>query len=73
MVVNMLDSGYLARANRIVQSEFAEIGRCAAGRRYNPCRKGSVQSANHWRYSSAAWYMSNRGQSVDVPLAAIAR
>jgi REP element-mobilizing transposase RayT len=37
----------------------------------NPARKGMVRSADHWRYSSAAWYMSDGAQSVDVPLTPI--
>jgi REP element-mobilizing transposase RayT len=38
----------------------------------NPCRKGLVRSPDHWRYSSAAWYVSDGAQSVDVPLTPIA-
>jgi hypothetical protein len=38
----------------------------------NPCRKGLVRSPDHWRFSSAAWYMSGGAQAVDVPLTAIA-
>jgi putative transposase len=37
----------------------------------NPCRKGLVRSPDHWRYSSAAWYMSDGAHSVDVPLTAL--
>ncbi len=37
----------------------------------NPCRKGLVVSPNHWRFSSAAWYMSDGLQAVDVPLTPI--
>jgi REP element-mobilizing transposase RayT len=38
----------------------------------NPCRKGLVRRPDHWRYSSAAWYMSEGVQAVDVPLTPIA-
>jgi hypothetical protein len=37
----------------------------------NPCRKGFVRSPDHWRYSSAAWYISEGIQAVDVPLSSI--
>jgi REP element-mobilizing transposase RayT len=37
----------------------------------NPCRKGLVLRPDHWRFSSAAWYMSDGVESVDVPLTAI--
>jgi REP element-mobilizing transposase RayT len=37
----------------------------------NPCRKGLVRSPDHWRYSSAAWYVSDGAQAADVPLTAI--
>jgi hypothetical protein len=37
----------------------------------NPCRKGLVRRADHWRFSSAAWYLSDGAQSVDVPLTLI--
>jgi putative transposase len=38
----------------------------------NPYRKGLVRSANHWRFSSAAWYLSDGDRAVDVPLTPIA-
>jgi putative transposase len=38
----------------------------------NPCRKGLVRIPDHWRFSSAAWYMSDGVQAADVPLTAIA-
>jgi hypothetical protein len=38
----------------------------------NPCRKGLVVSPDHWRFSSAAWYMSDGVRTVDVPLTPIA-
>jgi REP element-mobilizing transposase RayT len=37
----------------------------------NPCRKGLVRRAEHWRYSSAAWYVSEGKEAVDVPITAI--
>ncbi|HEX4129686.1 MAG TPA: hypothetical protein VHZ24_06560 [Pirellulales bacterium] len=37
----------------------------------NPCRKGLVCRADHWRFSSAAWHISDGVQTPDVPLAAI--
>jgi REP element-mobilizing transposase RayT len=37
----------------------------------NPCRKGLVRSTDQWRFSSAAWYLSNGAQAEDVPLTAI--
>ncbi|HVS36705.1 MAG TPA: hypothetical protein VMS17_14185 [Gemmataceae bacterium] len=37
----------------------------------NPCRKGLVRSPDHWRFFSAAWYMSDGVQAVDVPLTPI--
>jgi putative transposase len=37
----------------------------------NPCRKGLVRRADHWRYSSAAWYLSDGAQLVDVPITPI--
>jgi REP element-mobilizing transposase RayT len=37
----------------------------------NPRRKGLVRNPEHWRFSSAAWYMSDGVESVDVPLTAI--
>ncbi|HEY7309049.1 MAG TPA: hypothetical protein VH643_06730 [Gemmataceae bacterium] len=38
----------------------------------NPCRSGLVRAAEHWRFSSAAWYLSEGKTSVDVPLTPIA-
>jgi REP element-mobilizing transposase RayT len=38
----------------------------------NPCRKGLVRRPEHWRFSSAAWYVSEGKESVDVPLTPIA-
>ena len=38
----------------------------------NPCRKGLVRSPEHWRFSSAPWYLSEGVQGVDVPLTPIA-
>jgi REP element-mobilizing transposase RayT len=37
----------------------------------NPCRKGLVMRADHWRYSSAAYYTSDGRNPVDVPISAI--
>jgi REP-associated tyrosine transposase len=37
----------------------------------NPCRKGLVRRADYWRYSSAAWYLSDCTMSDDVPITAI--
>ena len=37
----------------------------------NPYRKGLVKQAAHWRYSSAAFYVSDGTQSVDVPITPI--
>jgi putative transposase len=34
----------------------------------NPCRKGLVRNPEHWRFSSAGWYLSEGVQCVDVPL-----
>jgi putative transposase len=38
----------------------------------NPCRSGLVCAAEHWRFSSAAWYLSEGKPSVDVLLTPIA-
>jgi REP element-mobilizing transposase RayT len=38
----------------------------------NPCRSGLVRASEHWRFSSAAWYLSDGKVHVDVPLTAIA-
>jgi putative transposase len=38
----------------------------------NPFRKGFVTRADHWRFSSAAWYLSDGAQPVDVPISPIA-
>jgi putative transposase len=37
----------------------------------NPRRKGLVRLAEHWRFSSAAWYFSGGTELVDVPITAI--
>ena len=37
----------------------------------NPRRKGLVRSPEDWRFSSAAWYVSDCAQPVDVPLTKI--
>jgi putative transposase len=37
----------------------------------NPCRKGLVRRADHWRYSSAAYYVSDGQIPVDVKLSPI--
>jgi len=33
----------------------------------NPCRSGLVRAAEHWRFSSAAWYLSEGKKDVAVP------
>jgi putative transposase len=38
----------------------------------NPCRKGLVRRAAEWRYSSAAYVLSDGRESCDVPISAIA-
>ncbi len=38
----------------------------------NPCRSGLVRAAEHWRFSSAAWYLSEGKDAVEVPLTPIA-
>jgi hypothetical protein len=38
----------------------------------NPCRKGLVRRADHWRFSSALWYFSEGREKCDVPLSRIA-
>ena len=38
----------------------------------NPCRSGLLLAAEHWRFSSAAWYLSEGQVFVDVPLSPIA-
>ena len=38
----------------------------------NPCRSGLVRAAEHWRFSSAAWYLTEGQEAVDVPLTPIA-
>lgn len=38
----------------------------------NPCRKGLVIYPHYWRFSSAAWYLSEGVQGGDVPLTALA-
>jgi REP element-mobilizing transposase RayT len=37
----------------------------------NPCRKGLVRRAAHWRFSSAAFYISDGQEVCDVPVSAI--
>ena len=37
----------------------------------NPCHKGLVRRAQDWRYSSAAYYVSDGQTSVDVPITMI--
>jgi putative transposase len=37
----------------------------------NPCRKGFVTRADHWRFSSAPWYLSDGVQALDVPITPI--
>ena len=37
----------------------------------NPSRKGLVRRADHWRYSSAGWYLSDGATAVDVPISPI--
>jgi len=39
----------------------------------NPCRKGLLRAAAHWRYSWPAWYATDGKRRVDVPLTPIAR
>ena len=38
----------------------------------NPCRSGLVRAPEHWRFSSAAWYLSEGKGPGDVPLTPIA-
>jgi len=38
----------------------------------NPCRKGLVRDPGHWRFSSAAWYVTEGREPCDVPITAIA-
>ena len=37
----------------------------------NPCRSGLVCAAEHWRFSSAAWYLSEGKQPCEVPITPI--
>ena len=37
----------------------------------NPCRKGLVTRAAYWRYSSAAYYVSDGMEICDVQLSAV--
>jgi putative transposase len=37
----------------------------------NPCRSGLVRAPEHWRFSSAGWYLSDGKEPVDVPLTPI--
>ena len=38
----------------------------------NPCRKGLVRRADHWRYSSAAYYFSDGRETCDIPISRLA-
>lgn len=38
----------------------------------NPCRKGLVTRADHWRFSSASYYLSDGQQSCEVAISPIA-
>ena len=38
----------------------------------NPCRKGLVIRADHWRFSSASFYLSDGQQPCDVAITPIA-
>ena len=38
----------------------------------NPCRKGLVRRADHWRFSSASYYFSDGRETCDVPISRIA-
>src|SRR5262249_23040599 len=38
----------------------------------NPCRKGLVRAPHHWRFSSAAWYLTEGQGAADVPLTPVA-
>lgn len=38
----------------------------------NPRRKGLVRRCEHWRFSSASWYLSGGHEAVDVPITPIA-
>ena len=37
----------------------------------NPCRKGLVTRADHWRFSSASFYLSDGQQSRDVAVSPV--
>ena len=37
----------------------------------NPCRKGLVRMADHWRFSSAAYYLSEGRLKCDVPISVL--
>jgi len=37
----------------------------------NPRRKGLVRQADHWRFSSARWYLSDGKEACDVPISVI--
>ncbi|MEX2170390.1 MAG: hypothetical protein WD851_13835 [Pirellulales bacterium] len=37
----------------------------------NPCRKGLVSRADHWKYSSAAYYFSDGQLPSEVPISAL--
>ncbi len=34
----------------------------------NPCRKGLVRKASDWRFSSAAWYVSDMASKCDIQI-----
>jgi hypothetical protein len=38
----------------------------------NPCRKGLVRRPEQWRFSSAAWYLTEGNAPTDVPITPIA-
>jgi REP element-mobilizing transposase RayT len=37
----------------------------------NPCRKGLVRQPEHWRFSSAAFWLAAQEEAGDVPLSAV--
>jgi hypothetical protein len=37
----------------------------------NPCRKGLVRRADHWRFSSAAYFLADGAEPNDVVLSAV--
>jgi putative transposase len=38
----------------------------------NPCRKGLVRQPEHWRFSSAAYWLASDEQAGEVPLSGVA-